>query len=553
MGIASLCLVTSTKLIQPMVDDILISKDATQLLPISLTFLGVFLVKGLCDYLETVLLARFGQGVLTSLQVRCFQHIMNADLALFGATTTGDLISRLTNDVTRLRDVVTSSFVRVGKDALTVFGLIGVAVYNDPELSFISIFILPVVLWPGYRIGRRVRTIAGTTQYEVGIWSSFLSQCFQGARIVKACGAEDYETARAEQISGRVYDLTLRSTRICSIVHPLMEAFGGISSCLVISVGGWLVIQGRRTTGELFSFLGVLVALYRPLKSLLQLNATLQGGLATAQRLYAILETKPKIVDPPNAPALPRPRGKIVFEAVSFSYGEGCQALSDISFSIAPGQKIALVGASGAGKSTLFSLLFRFYDPLRGHIFIDDLDIAQVTQRSLRQALSLVSQEIILFDDTVRANIAYGCPHASFSAIQKAAQAAVAHEFIEALPQGYDTVVGENGSILSGGQKQRLSIARAMLKDAPILLLDEATSALDGDSEQKVQQALSQLTKGRTTLVIAHRLATILDADTILALHQGRLVEQGTHEDLLKRESIYAHLYASQVFQESPS
>jgi subfamily B ATP-binding cassette protein MsbA len=549
MGIASLCLVTSTKLIQPMVDNILINKDTTQLIPISLTFFGVFLVKGICDYLEAVLLARFGQGVLTSLQVRCFRHIMHADIALFGAISTGDLISRLTSDVTRLRDIVTTSFVRIGKDALTVLGLIGVAVYNDPELSCVTLFVLPIILWPGYRIGRHVRAIAGRTQDKMGGWSSFLAQCFQGIPVIKAYGMEAHETAHAERIVQHVYDLTMHSTRIRSIIHPLMEIFGGISSCLVIAIGGWLVIQGRRTTGELFAFLGALIASYRPLKSLLQLNTILQEGLATAKRLYAILETQPTVVDAPNAPSLPRPKGKVTFTDVCFSYRKEIPALSNISFSISPGQKIALVGASGAGKSTLFSLLLRFYDPSQGHIAIDDYDITQITQASLRRASSLVSQHIVLFNDTVRANIAYGCLQASFAAIQEAAQAAAAHTFITALPQGYDTPIGENGLTLSGGQRQRLSIARAMLKNAPILLLDEATSALDGDSEQKVQQALKQLTKGRTTLVIAHRLATILDADEIFVFHQGRLVERGTHEFLLNQGGTYTHLYASQAFR----
>jgi subfamily B ATP-binding cassette protein MsbA len=549
MVISAACLVTSTKLIQPMVDDILIRKEAAQLFPISVAFFCTFVLKGLCDYGESVFLARFGQGVLTDLQVRCFRHIMHADIESFNAISTGDLISRLTNDVSQLRYMVTSAFIRIGKDTLTVLGLIGVAFHNDPELACIALVILPLVLWPGRKIGHRVRKIAAKTQNEMGEWSSFLAQCFQGIRIIKAYGTEACETDRAAGIMTRVYNLTLRSTQVRSIVHPLIEIVSGIATCLVVFIGGWFVIQGTRTAGALFSFLGALVASYRPLKSLLTLNALLQEGLSAAQRLYAILKTRPKIVDYAEAPLLPKSEGRLSFESVHFSYGSGFKALSGVSFVVDPGKKVALVGASGAGKSTLLSLLLRFYDPSEGRILIDGQNISKVTQASLRQALSLVSQEIFLFDDTVRANIAYGCPEASLQTIQEAAQAAAAHEFIKDLPQGYDTPIGENGGNLSGGQRQRLSIARAMLKNAPILLLDEATSALDGRSEQKVQQALNRLIKGRTTLVIAHRLATILDADEIFVLDKGRLVERGKHDDLLAHGETYARLYTSQTFQ----
>ncbi|MDR2417221.1 MAG: ABC transporter ATP-binding protein/permease [Holosporales bacterium] len=549
MIVSSGCLVTSTKLIQPMVDDILISKNAAQLLPISFAFFCIFMLKGLCDYAESVLLACFGQRVLTDLQVRCFQHIICTDIQFFNGISTGELISRLTSDVSRLQDMVTSAFVRISKDAITVIGLVGVAFYTDPELACVTLIVLPMTLWPGRIIGRHVRKIAGQTQSEMGRWASFLSQCFQGIRIIKAYSMEDIETKRAACITQRVYNLTTRSARMRSIVHPLMELAGGMATCLIISIGGWLVIQNVRTTGALFSFLGALVASYRPLKSLLNLNATMQEGLAAAQRLYAILATRPRVIDRVGAKDLVTSKGRVIFESVRFSYREGTEALSDVSFVVEPGRKVALVGASGAGKSTLLSLLLRFYDPAHGRILIDGQDIAHVTQASLRRALSLVSQDISLFDDTVRANIAYGSPQASFETIQKAAKASAAHEFIQELPQGYDTPIGENGVTLSGGQRQRLSIARAMLKNAPILLLDEATSALDGASEQKVQQAINYLTKGRTTLMIAHRLSTILDADEIFVLDRGTLVERGKHEDLLTRRGMYAHLYTSQAFQ----
>ncbi|MDR1910461.1 MAG: ABC transporter ATP-binding protein/permease [Holosporales bacterium] len=551
MAVSAGCLVTSTKLIQPIVDDILISKNATQLLPISITFFCIFMLKGFCDYAESVLLTCFGQRVLTDLQVRCFRHLMRADIRFFNGIATGELISRLTSDVSRLQDMVTSAFIRIGKDTFTVVGLVGVAFYADPELACVMLIILPMALFPGRILGRYMRKIADQTQKEMGRWASFLSQCFQGIRIIKAYGMEDHETGRATHIAQHRYELTVHSARVRSIVHPLVELVGGIGTCSIIVVGGWLVIQDVRTTGALFSFLGALIASYRPLKSLLNLNATMQEGLAAAQRLYAILETHPHVVDSVQAKELVVSKGQVTFDAVRFSYREGADTLSNISFVVQPGKKAALVGASGAGKSTLLSLLLRFYDPTHGRILIDGQDIAYVTQTSLRRALSLVSQEISLFDDTVRANIAYGSPRASLDAIQQVARASAAHEFIKELPQGYDTPIGENGVTLSGGQRQRLSIARAMLKNAPILLLDEATSALDGASEQKVQQAINLLIKGRTTLIIAHRLSTILDADEIFVFDRGKLVEHGQHEGLLAHKGVYAHLYNSQAFKEA--
>jgi len=371
-------------------------------------------------------------------------------------------------------------------------------------------------------------------------------QSFTGIRVVKAYGLEAYEVARITNITTKIRDLIIGAERIKAISSPLMETLGGVAVTIVIVYGGWRVIEGITTAGAFFSFITALLMAYRPMKALANANAAVNEGLAGAERLYAVLDQRPGVADRADAQQLVPRDGALNIENVSFSYGEGVAALNGLTLNARPGKTTALVGPSGAGKSTVFNLLLRFYEPGQGRVVIDGQNISEVTLASLRRSIAFVGQDVVLFDDTVRANIGYGRPDANEAAIIAAAQAAGAHDFICALPGGYDTVVGERGQTLSGGQRQRVAIARALLKDAPILLLDEATSALDTETERHVQAALERLMQGRTTIVIAHRLSTIARADQICVMDQGRVVDQGSHDELMTRGGLYRRLYQLQ-------
>jgi subfamily B ATP-binding cassette protein MsbA len=386
----------------------------------------------------------------------------------------------------------------------------------------------------------------------MGQFMTLLSQSFQGARHVKAYGMEAHETSRAREFIETLFRIYQRAARIRAVASPMMETLGGVAVALVILYGGHQVLHGVRTPGTFFSFITALLLAYQPLKSLASLNVSLQEGLAAAQRIFAVLDIEPDIRDKPEASDLKISGGEIRFDRVDFSYANGANALTGVSLMAPAGKRVALVGASGAGKSTMLNLVPRFYDVAAGAITVDGQDLRDVKVASLRAVIALVSQEVTLFDDTVRANIAYGRFGASEAEIVAAAKAAAADEFIRAMPQGYDTMVGEHGLRLSGGQRQRIAIARAMLKNAPILLLDEATSALDTESERQVQDALDSLMQGRTTMVIAHRLSTVISADLIYVMEGGRVVEQGTHAELLRREGVYARLYMLQFAGQAP-
>jgi subfamily B ATP-binding cassette protein MsbA len=396
-----------------------------------------------------------------------------------------------------------------------------------------------------------MRRVSANTQAEMGQMTTLLSQTFQGARHVKAYGMETYEVGRAQALFERVYALVDRANRVRSVASPMIEALGGAAIAVVILYGGHQVIAGVRTPGAFFSFITALLLAYQPVKSLANLNASLQEGLAAAQRVFEVLDLEPTIQDAPDARPLRLSGGEVRFDNVRFAYHPGAPALDGVSVTVPAGGTVALVGPSGAGKSTVLNLILRFFDADEGSVAIDRQDVRGLTLASLRGSVALVAQEVALFDDTVRANIAYGRFGATQTDIEAAAEAAAAHRFILELPDGYDTLVGEHGVRLSGGQRQRLAIARAMLKDAPILLLDEATSALDNESERHVQAALRALMRGRTTVVIAHRLSTIINADLICVMDRGRIVESGKHAQLLAHDGLYRRLYETEFTGEA--
>jgi subfamily B ATP-binding cassette protein MsbA len=539
------------KLMEPILDQVFKNGNIDQLHEIGFIILAVFVIKGAATYGEAVTMNYMGMRIIADMQIRMFDHVIGADLAFFHANSTGTLVSRFTNDANMLRSAVSNALTGIGRDTLTLIFLLGVMFYQDWLLAIISFFAFPTAVLPIVRLGKRMRKVSVSAQVELGEFTTLLDEAFRGARHVKAYGMERYEASRVHRVIERLFGLVQKAAKTRSASSPIMETLGGLAIVAVIFYGGYQVVHSARTPGAFFSFVTALLLAYEPMKRLANLNANLQEGLAAAQRIYALLDARAAVVDRPGARALKTSRGAIRFESVRFAYGAEKPALVDISLEVPAGKTVALVGPSGAGKSTILNLIPRFYEVDEGRVLIDGIDVRDVTLESLRANIALVSQEISLFDDTVRANIAYGRPSATTTEIEAAARMAGADEFVRELPQGYDTRVGGHGVRLSGGQRQRIAIARAMIKGAPVLLLDEATSALDTETERQVQAALSELMRGRTTLVVAHRLSTVMDADIIYVIDKGMVIESGSHAELVARKGHYARLYALQQAEEA--
>lgn len=553
MAIVSATTALSAYLMEPIVNDVFIAKNEDMLFWVSGAVLVTFIAKGLASYGQSVLMAFVGLRIVADNQTRLYRHLISMDLGFFHSISSGRLVSRFLIDVNHMRVAVSNALTGFGKDLMSLIGLVAVMFIQDWELAAIAFFVFPVAIYPIVRLGRRTRKVTANTQEEMGLFTAILDQSFQGIRVVKAYGMEAYETSRVSTLVERIFKLTIKSARIRAVSSPIMETLGGIAVAIVIMYGGYRVIHDNLDPGSFFSFITALLLAYEPMKRLANLNASLQEGLAGAQRLFALLDTESGIQERPDAKPLSVPvAGTIKLDQVRFSYGSEDQpALKQIDMHIAAGKTVALVGPSGAGKSTILNLIPRFHDVNEGTITIDGIDVRDATFESLYANISLVSQEVTLFDDTVRANIAYGKLDASEDEIINAAQHAAALDFIKELPLGFDTMVGERGLKLSGGQRQRLAIARAILKNAPILLLDEATSSLDTESERHVQDALDHLMKNRTTLVIAHRLSTIVDADVIYVIQDGRIIETGSHSELVAKGGAYDKLYALQFAAEA--
>ena len=533
-------------LMETILDDVFTAKSKQSLYFAASIVMSLFVAKGLATYGQTVIMSFVGQRILADLQKSMFGHLVNGDLSFFHNHSSGALIAHFINDVEKMRGTVAGVITAIGRDSLTLIFLIGVMFYQDWLLTLASFFAFPTAILPLVKIGKKIRKVSANTQNEIGQFTTLLNETFTGIRHVKAAGMEDYEKSRASTLIEKVFKLVFRAARTKAAAYPIMETLGGTAIVIVICYGGWQVIEGTRSTGTFFSFVTALLLAYDPVKKLVNLNAQLQEGLAATERVFKILDVHPKIVDQPNALRVDEAKGNIIFENISFSYLENVPLIDKISLTIKKGQTVALVGHSGAGKTTILNLICRFFDPASGRITLDGTDIRKITMSSLRSNLALVSQDVTLFNDTIKENIAYGTKGAALPEIQKAAKHAAAHDFIMELPDGYDTMIGENGVKLSGGQRQRIAIARAMLKNAPILLLDEATSSLDTKSERAVQEALSNLMQNRTTIVVAHRLSTIQSADLIHVIDEGRIAESGNHEELLQLNGAYAKLYKIQ-------
>ena len=547
MALTAATTAASAWVMKPVIDGIFTEKNGALLWPLATAVMVIFVVKGITGYAQGVILNNVGRLIIAELQVRMFRNRVRADLASFHDTSSGRMVSHFTNDVQSMYGAVATGITGLGRDLLSLLALIGVMFYTDIELAAATFVIFPLTVLPVLQIGKRIRKITGKTFTQYGSLNNHLGQVFQGIRHVKAYNAEERETGRATKIIYEVSRLRQKSMRISSATNPILETLSGLAIVIVILYGGNEVVSGSRTPGSFFSFIAALLMAYEPLKRLAGLHNTLSSGFAAAERVFETIDEVPTIRDAPDAIALDGCRGRITLTDVQFSYSPKIPALRGVTLEVPAGKTAALVGPSGAGKSTILNLIPRFYDATEGSVAIDGHDVRSLTLDSLRDQMALVSQEITLFDDTVRANIAYSRPSATQEEIEAAARGAAAHEFILRLPKGYDTLVGEQGVKLSGGQRQRLSIARAMLKNAPILLLDEATSALDTESERQVQAALTQLMAGRTTLMIAHRLSTVRNADLIYVLDHGRVAEIGSHAELIAGGGLYARLWALQT------
>jgi ATP-binding cassette, subfamily B, bacterial MsbA len=536
-------------LVKPALDEIFIKKNGQMLRWIPLAVIALYLLKGICNYVQTILMSFIGQRIIADLRNTLYWQIQKQSLAFFTKHPTGLLMSRITNDVSSIQGAVSEAVTSLLRDSSTLIFLVFVVFYRDWQLAIIGMLVFPLTVFPIAKFGEKMRKVATRTQVTMGSLTTMLQETISGVRIVKAFGREDYENQRFAQNNERLFNLTLKSVTINALSSPFMEFLGGIGIAAIIFYGGNQVINGKSTPGTFFSFLTALIMLYEPIKRLTNVNNTIQQGIAGAERVFSLIDNVPDIQNKPGALALPKIAREIEIRNVTFCYEE-TPVLRNVNLKMKAGDVIAFVGMSGGGKTTLVNLIPRFYDVTTGQILIDDVDIREVTMESLRSQMAIVTQQTILFNDTVRSNIAYGDITKTEEDIRRAARAANAHDFIINLPKGYETVIGELGTKLSGGEKQRLSIARALLKDAPILILDEATSSLDTEAEREVQEALDNLMKGRTTLVIAHRLSTMRHANHIVVIEGGKIVEEGTHEELLEVKGEYYKLYNMQFREE---
>ncbi len=535
----------SAYLVKPAVEKIFEQKDSQMLVLIPVAIIGVFTIKGIASYGSGYLLSYVGQDIIRRLRNRLYNHIQDLPLAFFQREKTGDLMSRVTNDVAIISSMFTSAITGSIRDGLTLIGLIAVTFFLIPKLAVFTFIVFPIAAYPLFYFGRKIRRVRLGVQESWADLSAFLHETLTGVKIVKAFNMQEHEKKRFAQKSRKIFRLEMKENKVREMSSPLMELLGGFGIGFIIWYGGRHVISGTYSFGAFMSFLTAVGLMYQPLKKISRLNNAIQRGMAAIDRIYDILERESDLVQAASPVDFPSVSHRIAFENVSFKYDRDL-VLKNINLEVKTGEILALVGMSGGGKTSLVNLIPRFYDPIAGRVLIDDIDIRQISIAALRRQIALVTQEPILFNDTVRNNIAYGTPGASDRQIAAAAEAAYACDFIESFPEGFDTPMGELGGRLSGGQRQRICIARALLKDAPILILDEATSSLDSESEILVQKALGNLMEGRTTFVIAHRLSTIGHADRIIVIVDGRIVEEGRHDQLLSLRQEYYKLYQMQ-------
>lgn len=539
-------------LVKPALDSVFVDKDATALLYIPLLVLGVTVIKGFATYFQLLLMNIMNLRIMTDMRLRMYGHFIKSDISKLHSNSSGNMMASIFNEIGMITGMMNTAINGFVKQFFTLFALIGVMFYQSVELSLVAFVGFPLAAYPIYRLGQKLRKLSYKNQEMAGKFASQMTDTLQYSKLVKSYNCEDFEVRRMSRIVEDIFKMGKKISRISLVASPFVESLGGIGVAAVIWYGGYQVMHGQTTPGAFFSFFTAMLMAYRPLKSVSGMNSGIQLGLAASTRFYRAIDDLPKIVDKENAIELSDVKGDIAFENVDFSYIEEKKALDDVNLDIKAGQTVALVGHSGGGKSTIMNMILRFYDVESGCIKVDGNDIRDVKLKSLRKSMSVVNQEVMLFDDTVMENIRYGKENATQEEIIAAARLAEADEFISQLTEGYDTKIGQNGVRLSGGQRQRIAIARAILYNAPILLLDEATSALDPISERLIKEALDKLMANRTTIVIAHRLSTVIHADKIFVISGGKVVEAGTHKELLEKDGgVYANLYSKQFEIES--
>ncbi len=532
-------------LVKPVLDDIFFNKDTQMLIIIPIVVILIYFLRGLGSYGQEYLMNYVGEGIIRNLRNDLYDRIQDLSLAFFHKEKTGVLMSRITNDVNIIKAMVSTAVTGSLKDSFTIVGLTLVIFYRDWKMALFAFLVLPLAFFPLVEFGRRVRRVSTGCQESMADLSSFLHETFAGNKIVKAFGMESYEKKRFFEKTLHLFKIEMKAVVARSLSSPIMEFLAGLGIAFIIWYGGSKVISGTSTAGTFFSFMAAVLMLYDPVKKLSGLNNAVQQGLAAADRVFDILEMETDIKEKKNPVEIKRGPHRVFFENVFFKY-EDVMVLEDINLDVKAGEVLALVGMSGGGKTSLVNLIPRFYDVTHGGIRIDGVNICNASISSLRDQMAIVTQEPILFNESVRNNIAYGKMNATDEEIIKAAKAAYAYDFIQRFPDKFDTNIGELGGRLSGGEKQRICIARALLKDAPILILDEATSSLDAEAEMLVQKALENLMKGRTTFVVAHRLSTIDYADRIAVIVNGRIVEEGKREELIAQKGEFFKLYQMQ-------
>ncbi len=542
------CTSLSAYLVKPMLDDIFIKQDRAMLLLLPGIAVAVFLLKGLGTYGQQYLMSYVGESVIKYYRNMLYQRIIDLPMSFFQKEKTGVLMARITNDVNILKSMVSSAVTNVLRDVFTIIGLVCVIFYMDWKLASAAFLVLPAAFYPIVVFGRKVRRFSTGTQEAMADINAFLHETFSGSKIVKIFTMEELEKERFQEKTEKLFTVEMKKVMFKALSSPVMEVLGGLGIAFIIWFGGSRVISGESTPGTFFSFLTAVMMLYEPVKKLSKLNNTIQEGLAAVTRIYDVLEEPPEIVEQEDPEDLDGSAFDVRFEHVEFSYTRNDPpVLKDINIYVEPGEVLALVGMSGGGKTSLVNLIPRFYEASKGRVLVGGRDVKDLSVKSLRRHISIVTQEPILFNESVRDNIRYGRLDATDMEVEDAAGSAYAYNFVKDFPKGFDTIIGELGNRLSGGEKQRICIARALLKDAPIIILDEATSALDAESEQVVQKALVNLMKGRTTFVIAHRLSTVAHASRVILLKNGRIVEQGTHDELMDKRGEYCKLQRMQT------
>ncbi|GHT49981.1 ABC transporter permease [Endomicrobiia bacterium] len=550
MGLYAALSAWSVSLLKPVFDEAFIAKNKDILLLVAGQVIIAFGAKGFAQYVQGVTMTKLGANFTRQLQRDLYDEIIAQDLEFYHNNNSGKLLVYFMGDLNMIRDVIINTVTTLVRDACSVIFLITLMFWKSFDMAIAMFVLFPIGFYPIVYFGKKVKSIFHSQQNSFGNLYAVLAQSFQGIKIVKSYNMEAAESEKVRGSANAIANIEIKLAKNNNILSPLMEFFGGVAAAGTLAYGGYRIMHGTLTTGDFVVFLIAIVAAYQPMKSLANLNSRLQMGIVAIDRVFAVMENKPKIVDKPDAKVFKAKKGQIKAKNVRFSYVPNIEVLRGINLEVKEGEKVAIVGTAGSGKSTLINLMLRFYDVEDGSIKIDGEDIRDITIKSLRDSIAFVSQDVVLFDDTIKKNILMGRPDATDEEAIEAAKNAAAHDFIVNQNQGYDTIVGERGGNLSGGQKQMISIARAMLKNAPILLLDEATSSLDSKSERMVQEGLERLMHGRTSIVIAHRLSTIINADKIYVFENGNIAESGTHKELLALNGYYANLYRLQFMDE---